>query len=224
MKRNRNKPFKVGSYPGDEYRQAICDMCGVKRFVKDMTYIDDQYNRINGALVCIEHADPVHPQDIPYWILEEQVDDPRYVRPRTADRFVVNESSNILPSAPRLLIATLSPLDDVIQLTWQGPDNTGSGSIIGYRIQISNPQGLPFATLEDNTGNGATMYLDTVSPITGFYYYRVAAISEIGVGAYSDQASFPYDSIITNILIIVGDDLIGIAGDDNILLLGDQLL
>lgn len=222
MTDSNDRQFSNTEHPGDEWRHAICDMCGVKRFVKDMVAIEDKYNRLNGLYVCAEHADPVHPQDIPHWVQEQPVDDPRTIRTRPSDEFVVNEDSDTLPGAPEMLIATLSPLTDVVILTWQGPENTGSGAIIGYLIERTiQTSGEDFTVLVSNTNTSSTMYIDTTADTDEFYYYRIAVVSDIGTGPYSNIAPFPYDLNIET-AYIVGENGIGIMGENGIYLAGES--
>ncbi|CAB4120957.1 Fibronectin type III [uncultured Caudovirales phage] len=208
MSRRNDRKFSFTKYPGDQWRHFICDLCGCKRFIKDGVYINQQYNRLNGALVCRWHADPVHPQDIPHWVKERPVSNPQYIRPRPSYNYVVNEASDIVPGAPQILSVTLDSLTDMIRLNWFGPSNTGSSAITGYQINIANPQENDYSILVTNTNEPNTTYLDTIDSPTGFYSYTVQAVNSAGVGPISNEAFYPYQVIpVTDILITTDSDI-----------------
>ena len=199
------KNFK--GYPGDSYRLAICDLCGAKRHIKDMKLIDADFNRFNGAFMCREHKRPTHPQDIPFVVEPEIIQNPEYIRSRNFPvRMQEVNDSNILPTAPRELRAILGPMGTNIQLNWLGPLNTGSRPIIGYRIEISVPQFVSYGVLVANTNNSAPQYFDYVTPTTTLCTYRVAAISELGMSPYSNDAPYP---------VVVDDMYLNYVAEDN---------
>lgn|SRR5574343_52835 len=202
-------------YPGDGYRLAICDLCGAKRHIQDMKLIQAEFNRSDGAFICKEHKRPTHPQDIPYVVEPDIIQEPEYIRSRNFPvRMQPVNNSNILPTAPRELRVHLDSFGDAIQLEWLGPSNTGSSPIIGYLIQIQYPLGSAFATLTANTLSSAPAYVDTVTPINDICIYRVAAISELGTSPFSNSAYFPSPNS-QDLAYVLGDDLYAIAGDSS---------
>ena len=204
MSSRNERWFNPQKAPGDQYRHAICDVCGEKIWVKDGIAVQDKYNRQNGLFVCKRDADKINGQDIPYWVVEKPVDDPRTVRVRPTDLFAVNSASNRLPSAPQQLQATIESLSGQILLTWQGPVDTGSDGILGYSITRANPQLSTPIVISSNTNSPNTTYLDNADP-KGFYEYNVAAVSSIGTGPYSASYFYPYENVNTNIAYLTAN-------------------
>lgn len=201
-------------YAGDEYRLAICDLCGTKRHIKDMKVIDALFNRTNGAFICKEHHRPTHPQDIPFTIQPDIVTTPETIRTRQFPvRMQSIANNNHLPSAPQQLKATKSTIGNHIQLTWLRPANTGSSPILGYLVEFSVPQFTIYDVLIANTGTSVPSYLDIVNPSSTFLSYRVAAVTAIGNSPFSNEYAYPYIENISAVYI-EGDDSFVIQGDD----------
>ena len=101
------------------------------------------------------------------------------------------------PSQPTGLVA--APLSStLIELTWNTPFTPGSLPITGYQIQRESPIGSGFVILDDNTGTTNTVYEDfTVVPNTT-YNYQVAAISKIGLGAFSNPSIASTPNIVAS--------------------------
>jgi fibronectin type 3 domain-containing protein len=97
---------------------------------------------------------------------------------------VVNATPYGLPFAPQNLIATAG--NNQIELSWTAPENTGGSPILSYRIYRDQSPG-PVGVLT-NTGSTAVTFLDTTVSNGQIYYYRVAAVTAIGVGAPSSDA------------------------------------
>lgn len=198
MVRRLDKKFNLYRYPGDDYRHLICDICGKKRFLKDMKHINDDYNRANGLTVCKEHDGytDVQPQDIPIWIQPEIVDNPDFIRVRPPYKEAVNLVSNQLPTAPQQLKAYVDPISGNLTLIWLGPSYPGSSPIIGYSIRrIGPPQDLGTSSIVSaNTNTGNTTFAITDIGIAEEVIYDVAAINEVGQGPYSNQLYWPYKS------------------------------
>jgi hypothetical protein len=208
-------------YPGDGYRLAICDLCGTKRHIKDMQFINADYNRFNGSFICKEHHRPTHPQDVPFTYEPDVVQQFEYVRDRAEPpRMQPVVNSNSLPGAPQQLRVSLNSLTGYIQLNWLGPRSTGSSPIIGYQIQVSIPQYINYTVLLLNTNNPDTMYLDMVSSISVPSTYKVAAISELGMGPFSNDAPFPTNIDNIDLTYIVDDLFEVITGDDGTFWIG----
>jgi fibronectin type 3 domain-containing protein len=97
-----------------------------------------------------------------------------------------------LPSAPRALAATGG--DAQVTLTWTAPASNGGTSIIGYKIYRGTASGSE--VLLTTVGNVLT-YTDT-SAINGQpYFYKVSAVSSVGEGAQSSEASATPELIVT---------------------------
>jgi hypothetical protein len=74
-----------------------------------------------------------------------------------------------------------------VHLNWKAPDNGGS-DITGYKIFRGTASGGE-TVLVANTGNAKTTYNDTtVNPTVADYFYKVQAISAIGIGPLSNEA------------------------------------
>lgn len=178
-------------YPGDDNRFVICDICGCKFRVYQTVKIEDKYNLSNNLIVCFQDADKVNEGLYPITIKETLLKRPDYVRPEGADVYIENENDDRLPGAPRNLRAIPHPLNDSILLTWDGPIDCGSGSIVGYRITRAHPQLSYQFVLISNTDSFNTQYEDTVSNMSELSTYQVAAITDLGIGPYSDYAFYP---------------------------------
>ena len=92
------------------------------------------------------------------------------------------------PEAPTLT-ATASGSNQ-IDLTWTTPSTNGS-AVTGYRIERSRNGKAPWKTLATRHGSGSTTsYSDTRDLYGGMTrYYRVAAVTGTGTGAFSSVAS-----------------------------------
>jgi hypothetical protein len=106
---------------------------------------------------------------------------------------------DILPSAPRLLSATVSgSLDLDIALSWTAPEFNGANDfstidITGYRIQRSTNSGATWTTIVANSGTTTTTFTDiNLAPGTT-YTYRVAAINPVATSHGADYSG-PYSA------------------------------
>lgn len=92
-----------------------------------------------------------------------------------------------VPSAPLNLYTPNGGMDAIAHLTWNAPTNNGGSSIIGYRIERKDSG--TWQVLVANTGNTNTTHQD-------FNYYavpyRAAAINSVGIGPYSNEATFSF--------------------------------
>ena len=95
-----------------------------------------------------------------------------------------------VPGVPSNLRATPSGAGGSNQLTlrWSAPTDDGGSSITGYRIEWSSTGRSGWRILEANTGSTATTYLHSGLPPATARFYRVAAVSSEGAGAYSNVA------------------------------------
>ena len=97
-------------------------------------------------------------------------------------------SAGTPPGPPRALTATaVSP--SAIELSWSAPLSSGSGAIIGYRIEWSSSRTGVWENLVDNTGDTRTTYEDTALDPNTTRYYRVSAINSFGTGTPSGEVS-----------------------------------
>lgn len=190
-------------YPGIDHRLIICDVCGFKFRVKDVTKVVDRYNPQNNMIVCHEDLDKLNPQFIPFKLpLEKLLTNPSMVRPEAEQlNYASNPLADQLPSAPRNLVANLDPLNNQIYLTWDGPLNVGSSPLLGYIITRAEPQQAYYFTIESNTNSPAAYYLDTSADVNSEYTYKIAAISNLGTGSYSNIAFWPIEVTAHNYLI-----------------------
>ena len=92
-----------------------------------------------------------------------------------------------VPSTPRALSATADG-PTTINLSWEAPSNTGSASITGYRIEVSEDGGTNWEDLETN--HSETTYSHTGLTEGSTRHYRVYAINAEGLeGPASDVDS-----------------------------------
>lgn len=178
-------------HPGSGFVYVICDVCGGKFRRKDTQLVRDKYNFQNGLVVCKKDLDRINEQVLPNKIKESVISAPETLQTEKADQFAAQLIDDRLPGAPRLPFTQVNPINDTIDLFWQGPEDNGSSPISGYKIQQTTPQGAPFITLESSTGTNATYYQDLVSNVNLIYAYRVAAINSFGTGAYSEEFYWP---------------------------------
>ena len=90
--------------------------------------------------------------------------------------------------------------DRQVTLNWAAPANLGGGTLLGYQIQVS-ANGTTWTTLVTNTSSTSTAYVATGSAggtalVNGSnYWFRVAAVTNSGVGAWSSPVvATPYAS------------------------------
>jgi len=187
--------FPIGSHPGREFVKVKCDVCGGLFYQKDTIPINDKYNLQHGLLVCKKDADQINEQVLPNNHFERPISQPELLRPERGDQFSVNELDDRLPGAPRLPFTAPNPINDNIDLFWQGPEDTGSSGIIGYKIERASPQLSYYDTIEVNTNEGATYYTDLTADVTQEYSYRVSAINSFGTGSPSIDFFWPTNQV-----------------------------
>src|SRR5437773_306701 len=88
------------------------------------------------------------------------------------------------PGAPQGLVATAG--DASVTLAWSAPSSNGGSPITNYRIYRSTTGGGE--TLQATIGNVLT-YSDTSVTNGVTYYYQVSAVSNVGEGPRSNEAS-----------------------------------
>lgn len=201
---------------GPGYVYVICDVCGRKIHQKDAILITNKYNTQHNLLVCKNDADKINPQSIPHTIRENNLQNPKLMRGEPADINVVNEDSDKAPGAPKLVMATLHPINNTIYVTWQGPDNPGSDPILYYKIYISDPQDIDIYTIQRTVG-GETSLEDTTTSVTDYVSYRVSAVNIFGEGPLSEIAYFPRDLSLISTgykFLLTGDSLVLKTGNN----------
>ena len=90
------------------------------------------------------------------------------------------------PAPPQNLQATAA--HDAVTLTWDDPDDS---SITGYQILRRNPAVQPqgeFTVLSENTGSGATRYVDNTVATQTRYFYWVKTRNASGLSEQSGIA------------------------------------
>ncbi len=206
--------LKFNRHPGREYVKVICQVCGGQFYQKDVVQITDKYNYQYGLIVCKKDADERNDQVLPNRHVDRPISNPGILSPERADEFSVNEIDDRLPSAPRLLFTQVNPINDTIDLFWQGPEDGGSSGITGYKIVQANPQYSTYTTLVSATESNATYYQDLVTSVTSEVSYKVAAINSFGTGPYSNEAFWPRngDDIYTYLVISPGGEVLTVNG------------
>ncbi len=89
-----------------------------------------------------------------------------------------------VPSAPRDLAATAG--NGQVTLTWTAPSSNGGSAIIGYKVYRGTTAGNE--VLLTTLGNVLT-FTDTGLTNGQKYYYKVSAVSSVGEGPRSNEAS-----------------------------------
>ena len=204
-------------------RRVICDICGQAYRLSEMTKITDKYNRHFGMMVCPFDRDVTNPHDVPFTVKDVILSSPKMVRDRPPILFDVNALDDRVPGKPKNGIAQRDSLTGSIISRWDGPSDTGSSGIVGYRVQRAVPRGSVYTTLESNTGYGSGFYLDTSGSLSGDYSYKVAAINSFGVGAYSEEWLFPPSPSAPEIpyLLMGQEDFFILTGDGDYLLVSN---
>ena len=181
---------------GQKSHNVICDVCGRKLKAKDAILIQDKYSLQNNLLVCKRDVDKNPPTLYPFKIQKEQQLNPKMVRPDKDPEFfyaltaadmedpIAGSPTDRTASAPMFLLIT-DGTPEAVEMIWQGPEDVGSGSPTGYRIQRESPVGGGFSTLE-TTNVVYLYYKDTTAAASTEYNYRVAAVNSAGVGSYSE--------------------------------------
>ena len=94
-----------------------------------------------------------------------------------------------VPGAPRNLVATPQAAAETggeqIDLSWTAP----TGTVTGYKIEVSGNGGNDFTVLVANTKSKATTYSHTGLPAGTTRHYRVYAINFVGTGSVSNVDS-----------------------------------
>ncbi|MET0579456.1 MAG: fibronectin type III domain-containing protein, partial [Ilumatobacteraceae bacterium] len=87
-----------------------------------------------------------------------------------------------IPDAPVNLAAT--PGNEVVTLTWAAPLDDGGAPVTGYRVE-SSTDGTTWTTVVADTASTSPTYTVTSLANGTPVSFRVAAVNEAGVGAYS---------------------------------------
>lgn len=207
--------FNINNPPGRDYVKVICDVCGGLFYQKDTIKITDKYNYQFGLVVCRKDADERNDQVLPNNHKDKPISQPDKLRVERTDSFATNDADDRVPGPPRVPFAQVNPINDTIDLFWQGPEDTGSSSIIGYKVERADPQLGPYTLVISNTGTSYTYYQDLTANVSTDYSYRIAAINSFGVGSYSAEFFWPRNNItITDIEYIVDGDGNVVTGSD----------
>jgi hypothetical protein len=97
-----------------------------------------------------------------------------------------SKNQTFIPDAPTIISGTAGNAE--VTLLWSAPASNGGTPIIDYIIQYSSDSGLSWTTFNDGIS------ISTSATITGLtngtdYVFRVAAINNLGMGAYSGNSS-----------------------------------
>lgn len=185
-------------YPGTGYHYVLCDVCGIKLRAKDAVLVKDKYNYQNNLLVCPEDRDKTNPQSYLKARQEKQLENVKFVRGETEDRFVFIDSpseieggdtSNPTGRAPQDVPVNVKATADSstsVELNWRYTGDPGSDPISGYKIERESPEGGGFSTIVADTGFPSLRYVDTGLSANTEYNYRLSAINRVGTGSASD--------------------------------------
>jgi len=86
------------------------------------------------------------------------------------------------PASPTALTGSVGSTS--VSLAWSPPSDNGGSAVTGYRIDYST-DGRTWTTVNTNTGSTATSALAGSLTSSTQYYFRVAAINSVGLGAGS---------------------------------------
>jgi peptide/nickel transport system substrate-binding protein len=105
------------------------------------------------------------------------------------------------PDAPRNL--TTLATGGQINLAWQIPLYNGGYAITGFQVWRSESASFASPVLLANVTN--LNYIDTTAALNKVYYYKVAAVNEVGVGAMTAAASatITVPGVPTNLVVKV---------------------
>lgn len=208
--------LKFHKYPGREFVKVYCDICGGKFYQKDTVQITDKYNTQFGLIVCKNDADERNDQVLPNNHVDRPVSHPELLRPERPDTFALNLNDDRAPGPPRNPFTQVNPINESIDLFWQGPEDNGSSNIIGYKILRANPQLAAPDEIQSNTGTEYTYFQDLTGDVNIEYSYKIAAINSHGVGSYSSDFYWPKLNLlwedIAYLVISPDDDVIVING------------
>jgi len=116
------------------------------------------------------------------------------------------------PAAPTGLTATIG--SEQVFLTWTAPSNNGGSSITDYRVQFSSNSGSSWTTFSSRTASTTASQVVTGLTNGTAYIFRVAAVNNVGLGAFSAASTSvaPLASVVASVLVVAG----GGAGGSNI--------
>ncbi len=100
---------------------------------------------------------------------------------------VTVNDNDAVPAAPEDLVATAEG-QAVIGLRWVPPDDAGSSTVTGYRIEWSADGSSGWTELVGDTGSTKTAYRDNGLEPGTTRYYRVCAMNSTGPGPLSNVA------------------------------------
>ena len=137
-----------------------------------------------GQSVTVSYADPSDADDAAAVQDPEGNDGPSF-------SIAAANGSTAMPAAPGAPAGLVASSDRVsrIQLAWTAPDETGSGPVSGYRIEVSADGGATWSDLEPDTGSAATAHSHSGLAAGATRHYRVSAINAYGTGPASAPAS-----------------------------------
>lgn len=180
-------------------RYVICDLCGGKYHVDQMTLIKDKYNLLYGLLVCPKDVEKTNQQNTPFQARKEHVVNPRLVRtestdlnytfitdPQDIDTGISEVVANATLASEPLYLKTRLSSSTIVQFEWFSPQSLGSGRLLGWAIKRESPLGGGFSVINSNTGAVDTSYIDSTVIAATQYNYKVACVTTAGIGAYSD--------------------------------------
>ena len=115
-----------------------------------------------------------------------------------------------VPAAPASVPTALAaaPLaSGVVRVTWSTPASDGGYPITGYRVERATSGAGPWTAVTANSGTTSATY--DVSGLTGgqLYYFRIAAVTSVGVGASATTSSTAVTgaSVPTTLVTVIGD-------------------
>ena len=97
-----------------------------------------------------------------------------------------------VPDAPTDLQAVSAGISQ-IDLEWSAPDYDGGAAVSGYRIEVSEDEGVTWETLVLNSGSTSTAHSHGNLPPATMRHYRVFALNEVGASLPSDTAAATTD-------------------------------
>ena len=90
--------------------------------------------------------------------------------------------------APQNVTAVVNTTANRVDLSWAAPSDTKGGTVSGYTIQISTNAGVSW--INYTSANASVTTVGLPMPAKGVtYQYRLAAVTQGGVGAYSSPVS-----------------------------------
>jgi len=212
-KKKKNLAHRSG-YPGGNKQYIECFICGAKVRAEEARIINDPYSDRVGMIVCQRDFDRTNQQQSIKAIREYTTRDRVKIRTEPAEVSIVVADDDRVPSAPRDVFVVGAD-ENGVELRWQGPEDTGSSCITGYRISRSDPCGSAITVINSNTNSPVMRYIDSTAVLTTEYGYLVQAINGAGVGSRSEEICYPPSAVVGSFRYYITENNFNLFSEDS---------